>query len=976
VPKVIDFGIAKATGPKLTEKTLFTEFGQVVGTLEYMSPEQAQLNNLDIDTRSDIYSLGALLYELLTGTTPLEQKRLRETPLLELLRVIREEEPPAPSTRLGTTVGLPAIAAKRGLEPRKLSGLVKGELDWIVMKCLEKDRNRRYETANGLARDIERYLHDEPVQACPPSTWYRLHKFARRHKRALGIAGLVLFFFVVLGAGIGWSVRDRAARQALLEEKAADVLCDMEESLRGEKLSRARAAQQRAEEVLAGGGMSEALRQRAEGLRTDLEMATRLEAIRLEQAAVKEGRFDISSANANYRKAFREYDLDVLELEPEVAAARIRASAIKGVLVAALDDWVSSRGTSSSFPTDRLLAVALAADRHVWRERLYDAARRRDREELKDLARNKDVLAQPPATLLLLARALRQVDEVSQAVEVLRHARQRHPDDFWTNHDLAFFLMRLQPPLSSQAASYYRVAVALHPESPGAHVNLGYALRALNELADAEAAFRTAVRLKPDYAGAHYNLGIVFRQLHKLPEAEAAYREAVRLRPEHTDSHFGLGLVLSDQGKLAETVKAFQEVIRLKADDSMAHNNLAYALHRQKKLTEANAEYREAIRLEKRNNNAYCNLGGLLRDQGKPAEALALYREALHHLPGSVSIRSNLGKLLRDQGKLAEAETEFRAAVQLVPDHGPTRKLLADFLLQQGRPAEAEAVYREGIRSRPIDFWSHINLGRFLFRQGRPDEAEAEYRESIRLESRAARYLFAVGGAHAESGQWDKAAAFYAKGFALEEPRDLWHWLSHAALQLQSGNAEGYRKICRRMLERFGESEDVHEIAYLAHVCVLAPHALPDTARVVQLAEQRMAFATTRALYTEWSPHVLGLAQYRAGQYEKTLQTLSEGLKVRATWQGEAQAWDVADWLVLALAHQQLNHAAEAQQWLNRAQEWIKKESQAQTGQGARAGLLDEDWGEWLLTRLLQREAEAMLKKGSGASEQKPKGKH
>src|SRR5262249_45025139 len=146
VPKVIDFGVAKATGPRLTERTLFTQFGQVVGTFEYMSPEQAELNQLDIDTRSDIYSLGVLLYELLTGTTPLQTKQVKEAALLEVLRLIREEEPPKPSTRLSTTEELPSIAANRGLEPKKLSGLLRGELDWIVMKCLDKDRGRRYET--------------------------------------------------------------------------------------------------------------------------------------------------------------------------------------------------------------------------------------------------------------------------------------------------------------------------------------------------------------------------------------------------------------------------------------------------------------------------------------------------------------------------------------------------------------------------------------------------------------------------------------------------------------------------------------------------------------------------------------------------------------------------------------------------------------------------------------------------------------
>jgi tetratricopeptide (TPR) repeat protein len=261
VPKVIDFGVAKATGPRLTEQSIYTEVGSIIGTLEYMSPEQAELNNLDIDTRSDIYALGVILYELLTGSVPFSRQELQDAGFAEMLRIIKEQEPSKPSTKLSGSGELPNIAAVRHTEPAKLAKLVRGDLDWIVMKCLEKDRARRYETANQLGMEIQRYLSDEPVVAGPPSVRYRLRKFVRRNRGPVLAASIMLFLLIggIVGTTIGLVRADQARKTAEANEvKALDAAAEEHKAKIAEAES---ATKERAERVRADNARRYAIQQ-------------------------------------------------------------------------------------------------------------------------------------------------------------------------------------------------------------------------------------------------------------------------------------------------------------------------------------------------------------------------------------------------------------------------------------------------------------------------------------------------------------------------------------------------------------------------------------------------------------------------------------------------------------------------------------------------------------------------------------------
>jgi tetratricopeptide (TPR) repeat protein len=702
VVKVIDFGIAKAIGQQLTDKAFFTGFAQVVGTPLYMSPEQAALSGLDVDTRSDVYSLGVLLYELLTGTTPLEEGRVRSVTWDELLRIIREEEPPRPSTRVSTLGPAAAtVATHRQSDPWRLTRLFRGELDWVVMKALEKDRDRRYETVSAFAADVQRYLADEPVQACPPSAWYRCRKFARRNRPVLATAGFVLFFLVFLGAIVGWAVRDRGVRQALLGQEVAGALKEAETASERGKWSEALAAVKRAGGLLAGGGGSDELQERVRQWGADLDLVARLQDARMLglQVNVAESRFRQELALPEYEAAFRDHGLGPHAVTAEEAALRVRSKPpqIQLAIVAALDDWIdlmlklrSQDGHQPAWPR----AVVRAVDTDPWRLDMRAAAEERDFTRLVDLAASPDVIKQGPGTLERLGALLCANGKREQGLRLLRLAQQIYPGDFWINTRLRRELPHATPPQHADAVRFASIAVALQPENAGARVNLGFTLENAGQLEEAITAYRHALALKPDYAAARADLARSLAKQGKLDEAIAEYREAVRIKPDYVDALNNLGGALADKGRLDEAIAEYREALRISPDMALAHYNLGNALRDKGRWDEAIAEFREAVRIKPDYVDAHNNLGRALTVKGRLKESIAEFRQAIALDPKYAPAHVNLGSVLLDQGRLDDAIGHYEQALRLDPKLVQVHGGLGLAFLGQGRWAEARDAAR------------------------------------------------------------------------------------------------------------------------------------------------------------------------------------------------------------------------------------------------------------------------------------------
>jgi serine/threonine protein kinase/tetratricopeptide (TPR) repeat protein len=750
VPKVIDFGIAKATGQQLTEKTLFTHFAQMVGTPLYMSPEQAQMSGLDVDTRSDVYSLGVLLYELLTGTTPFDQERLRTVGYDELRRIIREEEPARPSARLSTLgPAAGAAAAHRRSDPRRLRQLVRGELDWIAMKCLEKDRTRRYETANALARDVERYLADEAVEACPPSAGYKLRKFARQHRAALVTAAAFAVLLVAGGAVSAWqAVLARRAEAAALE--ARDTAAAEQRTAVAQR-DRAVAAEEEAQAVLDffRGKVLAAARPKGEkgGLGRAATIREAVDAAEPGIAAAFERRPAVEAAIRNSLGAtyWRLGDLDQAVRQHERALAL----------------WRQARGPDHRDTVHEMNDLALvyrAGGRLKEAIALHEDVLERDRAALGP--DDPGTLSAMTNLALAYLDASRPADAITLAEAVLKVRRVTlgpdHDDTLTTAYILAQAYQntgRVAESVPLFEATWKARRAALGPDNPAtlwAQYRLATAYRDADRAAEAiplldEALARQRVVLGQDHPSTLntlQGLATAYRAADRLAEAIPLFEEALKLwrdkvAPDHPSTLGAMGdlaLAYRDAGRLAEAIPLHEETLtRTRAKLGPDHyNTLAGTI----------------------------NLALAYQTAGRVAEALPLDEAALRLAratlgpdhPTTLIAITNLALSYQAAGRVAEAVSLFeelltRRRAKLGPDHGHTRasvNYLAQAHLAGRQWAVAEGLFRDLVAARrrlspvkvPALAEALAGLGASLVGQEKAAEAEPVLREALALDER------------------------------------------------------------------------------------------------------------------------------------------------------------------------------------------------------------------------------------------------
>jgi serine/threonine protein kinase/tetratricopeptide (TPR) repeat protein len=672
VAKIIDFGVAKAIGQRLTAKTMFTEFGQIIGTVEYMSPEQAKLNQLDIDTRSDIYSLGVLLYELLTGLTPFDREQLRAVAFDEMLRMIREAEPQSPSTRASTLAqaALSTVCEARGIAPAELCQRLRGELDWIVMKCLDKDRDCRYQTSDSLARDIERYLADEPVLACPPSARYRIRKFARRNRVVL-IAGSLVTAALIVGttASALWAMRAIDA-----ERSADDARTKAEASFQKARQAVDDMYTQVAERWLAHQPQMEPVQRQF--LEKALQFYTNFASQTGSEPSV---RFETARA---YRR--------IAEIQHRLGQPAQAEDAFRQAIQ-------YTQALANEFPSESAYRVELTASLHKLGVLFGDTGRSDEEEKVhrRALAIDEALLAEAPRAAAYRRDAGRGHWYLGQALLAL----QRYPE---ANRELRSALVVQQELVREFPTNpEYRHHLAQ------SHLRLGLTLRNLGRFEEYHEALVTAAELLQSVVAEFPTLPDYRNELANAYFWQVHYCRERGLSPDQALHYLTRALELQD-----ELLAQYPSVTDYRYDWFRSQRELGRTLMEANRFDEAESALRQAA-----------NVGQKL---AADAPQVPYYRDGL----AQVNILQ--GDLLAAAGRLNEAESPYRAAIRLfsalvaerpnVPQHQlgltQSREKLAAILQAAGDPSKSWEPSPNAERAKDesppfdtvgVEFWNSTN---------------------------------------------------------------------------------------------------------------------------------------------------------------------------------------------------------------------------------------------------------------------------
>jgi serine/threonine-protein kinase len=750
--KIADFGLAR----RLEGGAGLTQSGVPMGTPSYMAPEQARGQARAIGPAVDVYALGAILYECLTGRPPFRA----ETPA-ETVRQVIDQEP---------------------VPPARLNARVPRDLETICLKCLQKDPGKRYGTAADLGADLGRFLKHEPIQARPTGRVEHCVRWVRRRPAAAGLLAAGVLLPLVAGVGAGLEYRQWAAardRQGQTDREVRGVLEEargpLTEGWQAQDLAQMTAALaegNRAVDIARSGAASAAVRQEAEAFRADaderLGRAKRNSALReavLDMAAPQEAGADAAeeagrlaapaqpSVDEQYAAAFRRWGLDVDGTAEAEVVARLGAEpdAVVPELIAALDGWMLERRRRKRPEAEwrRLFRVAEQLDRsarHRWLRTLligesppraasvagfvatasfgpalWQLARGDDWRQLREVRREIDPRMDPVLTVVLLAQAYAAVGDAAGAGQVLGEAATARPDQVVLLDALAKLLERQGPSRRGNAIEYYRAARA---QRPRLGIALSGALIRAGRAEEAEGVLRDLLRQQQQAPTLYNDLGVCLDAQKKHEAAEAAYRKAIDLAPDFVDAHCNLGMCLADQHRYEAGERACRKAIDLRPHRADAYYYLGNTLAGQKNHAAAGEAFRQAIARRPDWAEAYYNLGNALTGQGKHGAAEAAYRQAVTLRPDFALAHNNLGMALSEQQKPG-AEAAYRQAIALQPDLAQAYNNLGVALAEQRKHDEAESAFRKAIALRPDFPLAHFNLADALKQQARFDEALA-----------------------------------------------------------------------------------------------------------------------------------------------------------------------------------------------------------------------------------------------------------